>query len=307
MQENIGEIIIISSIVLGVLLVSVLLMLIALLRRKSSDQQTYKELGMLEATVKNIQQVSHNLKEGLLSIENRLEERQRIDELNQQMIRRLDHIIAGTKSKGMAGENVLAQTLSEFPPEMIARNQRIKSKEVEFALVLSDGRLVPIDSKWTSTAAAEDLSAIDDPAKRTSIINQAQREIKKKVQEVTTYIDAEITAPLAICAVPDAVFSLTQQLAGEAYKKNVVLISYSLLLPYLLTLYHLHLQYSREADIENIYHYLLEAKQNILQMYDVLENKLIRSQVMLSNATEEFRSLLISLKNSLSRITERKT
>lgn len=298
--------ILVTSLALSAIFIFTLLKILSMRKRQEGLPLAFKELGAFGATLENIQRISQNLKDALKNVEGRLEERRRFDEVNQQIIKRIDHIIAGTKTKGIAGENIISEMLKQFPSDMIKRNFKIKGKEVEFGMVLSDGKIVPIDSKWTSSGSLEQLAHLDDPKERNNIINSIQREIKNRVQEVSLYIDPDVTTPLAITTIPDAAYSIIQDLHSQAYRKNVVLISYSMLLPYLLTLFHLHLQYSREYDIENLQQYLLDITRHTDEMNDILENKLIRASVMLSNATDEYRRIIASTKNSLIKISNRK-
>src|SRR5579859_1296065 len=51
-------------------------------------------------------------------------------------VRRLETIIAGTQSKGAAGENILDAVFSKLPAEWQVRDFRVGNKTVEFALRL---------------------------------------------------------------------------------------------------------------------------------------------------------------------------
>ncbi len=307
MKTEMILIILATVIVVSIVFITILIKILLSAKHREEDLPlSYKELGAFGATLQNVQRAGQNLKQIIQNIDSRLEERRRYDEINQEIIKRIDHIIAGTKTKGMAGENIISETLKQFPSDMIVRNYKIKNKEVEFGLVLSDGKIVPLDSKWTSSDVLEELAQEEDFRKRQQLINVVQKTIRNRIQEVSSYIDPEATAPLAIAAVPDAVYSVSQNLHPFAYKKNVVLVSFSLLLPYLLTLYHLHLQYSRDYDIENFQHYLLDVKHRVDELGDILENKVIKSSVMLANAIDQYRQIINSIKNSLLRITNQK-
>jgi DNA recombination protein RmuC len=293
-------------IALFLIIIGILIKVLTVLKKEKILPESYKQMGAFGSTLQNIQRLSERLKEIITDVNYKIEERKRIDEINQQMIKRIDHIIAGTKTKGIAGENIINEVLKQFPPEMIVHNFKVKNKEVEFGIVLSDGKVVPVDSKWTSSNLLEELSKEDNPQKRQQIINLLERTTKNRIQEVCQYIDPQITASLAICAVPDAVYSVSQNMHPFAYRKNVILVSYSLLLPYLLTLYHLHLQYSKEYDIENLQHYLLDIRHRINEMIEILDNKVEKSQVMLKNAADQYRQILSSIKSSLLKITSKK-
>ncbi len=307
MTDNLMLTILVTVVAILIVFVAILLkIIISSSKQNGTIPLSYKQMGAFSATLENVERVGQHIKEVIRNIESRLEERKRLDELNQEMIRRIDHIISGTKTKGLAGENIVSETLKHFPSDMVVRNYKLKNKEVEFGLVLSDGKVVPIDSKWSSSDNLDELADEEDVGKRQSLINSIQRDVKHRIQEVSAYIDSEKTAPLAICTVPDAVYSVSPNLHPFAYKKNVVLVSYSLLLPYLLTLYHLHLQYSRDYDIENLTHYLMDIRRRTDELNDILENKIIKSSVMLTNAIDQYRQILGSIRNSLFKITDKR-
>ncbi len=307
MTDNLMLTILVTIVAILIVFVAILLkIIISSSKQDGTIPLSYKQMGAFSATLENVERVGQHIKEVIRNIESRLEERKRLDELNQEMIRRIDHIISGTKTKGLAGENIVSETLKHFPSDMVVRNYKLKNKEVEFGLVLSDGKVVPIDSKWSSSDNLDELADEEDVGKRQSLINSIQRDVKHRIQEVSAYIDSEKTAPLAICTVPDAVYSVSPNLHPFAYKKNVVLVSYSLLLPYLLTLYHLHLQYSRDYDIENLTHYLMDIRRRTDELNDILENKIIKSSVMLTNAIDQYRQILGSIRNSLFKITDKR-
>src|SRR3989442_12028607 len=80
-------------------------------------------------------------------------------------LRRLEAVVAGSASRGAAGENILARAFSQLPPDLLERNAAFGSRVVEYALRLPGGRLLPIDSKWTSAASLERLADADHPTK----------------------------------------------------------------------------------------------------------------------------------------------
>lgn len=221
---------------------------------------------------------------------------------NRESLKRLETVIAGTKLKGIAGENVLKEVLSSFPPRMVQTNVKIKGKEVEFGLVLTNNKIMPIDSKWTSTDLLLEYSKQADEAQREKIVKQIEREIKKRVDEVSQYIDPETTTPWALAAIPDSAYIVCKSAHFDAYKQNVILISYSMIAPYLLMFFSLHLQYCSSIDLDNLTHYIMDIRRHIEKMSEILENKIYTASKMLSNASEEYRQIIGSIKGSLSAI-----
>lgn len=85
-------------------------------------------------------------------------------------LKRLEAVLTGTKSRGMAGENILATILAQLPVELREMNVTINNKPVEFALRLPHGRLLPIDSKWPALSLLERLLAEEDPILRKALV-----------------------------------------------------------------------------------------------------------------------------------------
>jgi hypothetical protein len=93
--------------------------------------------------------------EGLRSA---LAARQAMEEQDRAALRRMEHILAGSSTRGAAGEHILEEALRHLPPEMLQRNVWVAGKVVELALRLPGGKLLPIDSKWVSSPALEQLA-----------------------------------------------------------------------------------------------------------------------------------------------------
>src|SRR5258705_9544571 len=108
--------------------------------------------------------------EGLRSA---LSARQPVEEEARASLRRLESVIAGSSTRGAAGENILEEALRHLPPEMLQRNMWVGGKVVELALRLPGGKLLPIDSKWVSSEALEmQAEPCLDPVRRTNLDGQ---------------------------------------------------------------------------------------------------------------------------------------
>jgi len=298
----------------GLSLVSDVGALKSLLATVESNQKLHQQIVQeLKDSVNNDSKtgdsIHRNLETTLRAVEKirqQHEESQKREAENFQSLKRLESVIAGSKQKGIAGENILREALSVFPPDMIETNFKIKGKEVEFGLVLSNKKVMPIDSKWPSTELLEAVSKEEDPVKLERLMHQVQKEVAKRVSEISQYLDPNTTTPWAIGAIPDSMYSLCRDAHLSAYSKNVILVSYSMLLPYLLMFFSLHLQYASSVDMENLTHYLIDIKRNTEQMGEILENRIERARALLSSASDEYRQILGSLKGSISSIETQK-
>ncbi len=207
-------------------------------------------------------------------------------------LRRLEHVVAGTKSRGMAGENILAGILAQLPPELRETNLTLNNKVVEFAFRLPNDKLLPIDSKWPSLATLEKLADTDDPDARRPLVEAIQSEVKKKVKEAAKYLDPERTIQLGVVVVPDAVFDLCLEAHVEAFKQGIVLVSYSQALPYLLSLLQVVLRFSAQIDMARLSSALKTISDALEKMDAEVEGRLSKSLTQLDNSRGELRTQL---------------
>src|SRR5438034_548858 len=214
--------------------------------------------------------------------------RQPVEEEARASLKRLESVIAGSSSRGAAGEHILEEALRHLPPEMLQRNVWVGGKVVELGLRLPGGKLLPIDSKWVSSGALEQLSspAIDAP-RRTQLAGQVEREVERRVREVSQYINPEVTSTFALAVIPDAAYDVCRSSIVDAHKRHVMVVGYGMALPYLLTLYQLHLQFARTVDMERMQSALIDVERHLDVLEGILENKLQRAVTMLQNAYGE--------------------
>ncbi|TMD84071.1 MAG: DNA recombination protein RmuC [Chloroflexi bacterium] len=247
----------------------------------SNQQGTLgQSLGMLQAAVQGVETkvlessagvrdaLGKDLSDARLVVE-RLkvdaEERRRMEEDVQASARRIETVLLGSRTRGAAGENILQDAFRQFPPEMIDMNFHVNGKVVEYALVLANGKRLPIDSKWPSPDLLDRLNdELQEPAKEALVVQEIERILRLKVREVRQYID------------PSAHL--------EAYREGVILMPYSMTIPYVLALFRLHLQYARSIDLENLEGYLQQIDDNVTALDRLLENSIARGSTMIQNA-----------------------
>jgi len=106
------------------------------------------------------------VREVLAKITSELEARKRFESELEESSRRIEAVVVGSTSRGKVGENILREALKKFPPQTVETNFKVNGHPVEYALVLADGKRVPIDSKWTTPELIESLDREADPARR---------------------------------------------------------------------------------------------------------------------------------------------
>ena len=228
------------------------------------------------------------------------EERRRIEDDVQASARRIESVLLGSRTRGAAGENILQDAFRQFPPAMIDMNFRVNGKVVEYALVLANGKRLPIDSKWPSPDLLDRLGdATQDPSKESAVVLEVERVLRLKVRDVHQYIDPSSTLAFAVAAVPDPVFNACRRAHLEAYREGVILMPYSMTIPYVLALFRLHLQYARSIDMENLEGYLQQIDDNVTALDRLLENNVARGSTMIQNAFTEAKRNLGQMRGAL--------
>lgn len=229
----------------------------------------------------------------------KFEERRRLEEEAAGAVVRIERLVAGSWSKGRAGENILAAALSEFPAEMVERDFTLGGRVCEFALVLADGKLLPIDSKWPGLDLAGRLEAETDVSAREELRRQAERAVCARLREVGGYIDASLTAPLAVMALPDGIYACCRKAHRVAKELRVLIVSYSLAVPVLMAVWNLYGTYAREVDQAQLLARIDDATYCLQEMGERLEGQLSRGLKMAANATVELRTLATTARQSL--------
>lgn len=201
-------------------------------------------------------------------------------------LRRLEAIVAGSSSRGAAGESILARALGQLPPDLLGVNVAFDGKVVEYALRLPGGRLLPIDSKWTSASSLERLADAEDAAERRRLEEQIAREIRGRMHEMGKYLDPERTLSFGVLAVPDAAYAAAPEVHGEGYRQGVLVVPYSLALPYVLALYRLVVRFGTAVDQDQLAARLRDLDLGLGRIEEELQGRLSRGLVQLENARD---------------------
>jgi hypothetical protein len=219
----------------------------------------------------------------------REEERRAREEQAWATLQRLAAVLAGGQGAGRAGENVLRESLGALPPSMVEADFRVNGRVVEWALILPDGRRLPVDSKWPADRELQALAGATDPTERDRLARTVERAVAERTREVAGYLDPALTAPVAVAAVPDAAYRVLRRAHVEAYRRGVVVVPYSIALPVLLSLHALVARFGSGGDVERC----LAGLASVLDaLAGIVENRVAKASTMLGNATEELRGQL---------------
>jgi len=261
--------------------------------RRLADAAAQREL-----TGEQLRQGLDGARRALEELRIRDQERRATDAEQREVVRRLATVLAGGASKGRSGEHVLREHLAHLPPGMLTSDVRVNGKVVEFGLVLPDGRRLPIDSKWTALAELEALEAAEDPVRRDECARAVERAVVARTKEVAQYLDPSVTAPIAIAAVPDAVYGVLKRAHADAFAHGVVVVPYGSALPIVLFLYELVRRYGDGSDAQAS---LAEIGRALDVMDAIVENRFAKAATMLTNGADEFRTHLGKARGSIAR------
>lgn len=217
-------------------------------------------------------------------------------------LKRLEAIVAGSGTRGVAGENILAQALGQLPPDLLERNVAFGNKVVEYALRLPGGRHLPIDSKWTSAAALERLPAAEDPQERRRLQEQIAREVRGRIRDMAKYLDPERTLSLGLLAVPDAVYGAAPEVPAEGYREGVLVVPYSLALPYVLALYRLTVRFGAAVDSDQLVARIRTLDEALRRIEEELEGRLSRGMVQIENSRDALREQVLDAQRAAARL-----
>ena len=272
-------------------------------RNQASFGQNVSALGVrlaeTDTIAKGIHQTAGDIRAGLAeaqtalaAIQGHAAARVQQEQLTAESVRRLENVIAGTKTKGTAGENIMDLVFSQLPAEWQVRDFPVGNKSVEFGLRLPNNLILPIDSKWPATNLVEEFLAAQDPVEQQRIKTEIERAVLQKAREVRKYIDPSITLGFGIATVPDAVFDLCPKAQVESMRMNVVLLSYSMFIPYLLLTIETVLKTSRDVDLQRLMAYLDAAQQMVGALQTEMEGRLSKAITMISNSRDDMRAML---------------
>ena len=305
-----------DSLVVGLLAIIALLVVVLaviLVQRGGQTRALEDRLGQLQRGLVELQ-AGENLRRsdsqllatriegvqsGLVELRAFFRARQDVERTTLESVRRLEAVIAGTQTKGAAGENILEVVFAQLPAAWQERNFMVGNRVVEFGLRLPNDLVLPIDSKWAATPLLERFIASESVDEQQVLKRQIERAVVGKAREVRKYIDPNLTTPFGVAVVPDAVYDLCGGIQADVFRLNVVLISYSLFVPYLLLVFQTVLRSSYTVDMHRLEAYLNNVQDNLDALQSELEGRYARALRMLSNSGNEMRTHLSQLRGGL--------
>jgi DNA recombination protein RmuC len=309
-QEALLELIAIALLAAALVVTVLLLGRVTALARGQEDLRLDVQRGR-EASLLRLAEATQGIRGELSEAQRALAEVKALEQARARQLdqaasslRRLEAVLAGSATRGAAGENVLARALTQLPPDLLEVNVAFGGKVVEYALRLPGGRLLPIDSKWPSAAALERLDGAGDLSERRRLAEQVGRELRARIREMAKYLDPERTLSLALLAVPDAVYAAAPEALAEGYRDGVLVVPYSLALPYVLALYRLTLRFGGGADTGELCGRLRLVEEALRRSCEEVESRLSRALVQLGNSRDALREQLGEALRATSRLLD---
>lgn len=285
---------VILIVLIGLLCVLVVAVLFLQLRKPNSSD--------VSTPLQNLTQAIHDVRVQTASLNADIRARAGIEKQTTDAISRLETIIAGSGSKGAAGERVLENLISKLPTEWQVQNFRVGNKPVEFGLKLSNGLILPIDSKWAATNLLEQFSTSTDLDEQKKLRDQIEKIVINKAKEVQKYLDSSLTMPFGVAVIPDAVYDICPTMNIETSKFHVVVVSYSMFLPYLLLVFHTVLTTSRTIDMEKLSASIQMVHKSIAAVESELENRYSKAVAMLEISRRELKGHIGKANDALTSI-----
>lgn len=219
------------------------------------------------------------------------------------LTRRIHNIMIGSYEKGRTGENYLRNMMAELMKIGVVRqNAYVGGKVVEYGVVFSDGKMLPIDSKVVATRQVEmlfDENLSEDERSRCRAT--IRTELKKKIDEVCKYIDPQITLPCAVMAVPDSIVELSSEVVPDAVQRNVMVVGYSAVPQLIVYFVRIHGFYDIQEDVSQMKDRLVKIQQELLKLDEkFFSNRFDRPITMLNNAIQKTRNVVTGINTMLS-------
>jgi len=205
--------------------------------------------------------------------------------------RDIHETLIGARKRGLSGENILRESFSKFPQDIIQYDFKVRGKVVEYALILPNKKRIPIDSKWPASDLLSKLNIQEEGDSKEKLLNEIEKRVLEKVKEAKEYIDPSSTINQAFVALPDSIYFLCKKAHIEAHKNNVVLLPYSMSMPVILSVYNFYLQNFQNINIAEVENYLIKIKRDIERIDIILENSISKASVMIKNAYDEFKNI----------------
>lgn len=218
-------------------------------------------------------------------------------------IQKVENVLTGSVSKGSAAENLVEAALMTLPSEWLVRNYTVGNKIVEFGVRLPDNLVLPIDSKLAVTDLLDQFITSQDDEQRRKLKGLIQSRTANRALEVRKYLNPNITTSFGLAVVPDSLFTICYEITPDLSQQNVMLVSYSMLIPYILLIFHMTLKSAHSIDLQRLDGFVKAANQIVIDLQSLLQGKFSRATTMLNNFRNDLEAQLSRLSATLVSLT----
>lgn len=308
------------EVVLGVVVLVLLLALVQLFSLGSKVEKIQASVREMSAPAKTLTDITVALQNQVGSLNETVgmmgqsvtsisTQAQKIEEIGKKyeeteaLTRRIHHIMIGSYEKGRTGENYLRNMMAELMKiGIVKQNAHVGGKVVEYGVVFSDGKMLPIDSKVVATREVEMLydEGLSEE-ERSRCMSAIRSGLKRKIDEVCKYIDPQVTLPCAVMAVPDSLLELSSEVVPDAVQRNVMVVGYSAVPQLIVYFVRIHGFYDIQEDVAAMKDRLMAIQQELSKLdEDFFSNRFERAITMLGNAVQQTRSVITGVNAILS-------
>lgn len=201
---------------------------------RNHNDQIAGKLSELSKTLSAVKEVLSVVESQARHIEAMAQTLERIED----DVEQITSIFLGRRG-GRAAEQLVGDFLSILPKEWVLSRVRMEDGEVEYALAFPGGFLVPLDSKFVKPELIKLLEECEgDDHRRRELERQIRQAVPERAREITAYLNDRRALGFGIAAVPDPVYIICREIMGTvAERHQIVLVPYSMLVPFALSLY----------------------------------------------------------------------
>src|SRR5262249_2823886 len=125
-----------------------------------------------------------------------------------------------------------------------------------------------------------------------------------RIREMAKYLSPDRTLGLGLVAIPDGVYLTAPELHADGYRDGVLVVPYSLALPYVLALYRLTLRFGASLDADRLAERLRSLDESLRQLGEEVEGRLSRALVLAENSRDALREHTLAAQRATARLLE---
>lgn len=206
------------------------------------------------------------------------------------LIEQFTKTISGTKTRGIIGEDLLKDVLSNsIKAGVVEYNLTTDGGIVEFGWNLDDGKYIPIDSKLPDVfELLEQYHLSEDYNDKRSLKKEITEKIKKEIKRVQKYQNQSNTIDNCLLVVPEGILEIAPELVSLGKDDNVFICSYKDVFPIAHVLQEQYVRLKEEGDIGQ-YKQMVKVLFQILEKINKKTETIEKAITQVKNANEEIK------------------